>query len=130
MTNNDTNLIYPELSYKITGLCFSVQNEYGRFLKEKRYCDLLENKLKDAGIKYRREYSPAAKADRVDFLIEDTIILEVKAKRYILRTDFFQIQRYLQLANKKLGLIVNFHNRYLKPNRIIRIDTDRRSLFV
>jgi len=130
MANTHTNLIYPELSYKITGICFRVQNEYGRFLKEKRYCDLLEEGLNSAGLSYEREYSPVTNLDRVDFLIENKIIVEVKAKRYILKADLHQTQRYLQIMNIKLGLIVNFRNRFLKPNRVIRIDTDRREKYL
>jgi GxxExxY protein len=130
LTNDDTNLIYPKLSYEITGICFAVHNSFGRFLKEKRYCDLLEKKFVEAGFSYKREYSPTTKDDRVDFLIDDKIIIEVKAKKYILRSDYHQLQRYLQISHIKLGLIVNFRNRFLKPNRVVRIDTERRNLFV
>ncbi len=53
---NDTNkIIYPELSYKITGLCYKVQNELERFCREKQYSDALEIKLKQNNIKYERE---------------------------------------------------------------------------
>ena len=41
-----------------------------------------------------------------------------------------QLQRYLQSINKKLGLLVNFRYRYLKPLRIVKIETDTRSKFV
>jgi len=40
------------------------------------------------------------------------------------------VQRYLQTANLKLGLLVNFRNRYLKPVRIVKIETDARHKFV
>ena len=46
MHSNDSNkLIYPELSYKITGLCFTVHNTLGRFCKERQYGDALEKEL-------------------------------------------------------------------------------------
>ncbi len=135
MNTNDTNttggkLIYPELSYLVVGVCFEAHNQLGRFAREKQYCDAIEQKLKSAHIPYRREYQIPHTGNTVDFLIDDKITLEVKAKRLILKEDFYQLQRYLQASAKKLGLIVNFRNRYLKPIRVIRIDTDARSRFV
>lgn len=48
MHTNDTNekLIYPELSYLITGICFEAHNEKGRFARERQYADLLEEASK------------------------------------------------------------------------------------
>lgn len=62
-------------------------------------------------------------------MVDDKIVLEIKAKRLVSKEDFYQLQRYLQFSTKKLGLMVNFRNRYLKPARIIRIDTDAREKF-
>ena len=104
--NNNGKLIFPKLSYVITGLCFEIHNSIGRYAREKQYCNAL------------------------DFVVDDKIILEVKAKRAILKEDYYQIQRYLQILNLKLGLLINFRNRYLKPTRVIRIDTDNRMRFI
>ena len=43
-------LIYPELSYKLNGICFAVHNDIGCYAKEKQYCDLIEEKLKEERI--------------------------------------------------------------------------------
>ena len=48
----EEKLIYPELSYEITGLCFNIHNELGRYAKEKSYGDLFEQKLKINKINY------------------------------------------------------------------------------
>lgn len=122
-------LIYPRLSYKITGICFDVHNELGRYCREKQYANLLEKLLNEKGLAYKREYSVALSGNRVDFLIEDRIILEIKAKSIILKTDYYQAQRYLQSTNKKLALLLNFRNRFLKPIRVIRIDTKAKERF-
>lgn len=134
MSTNDTNqgtqkLVFPELSYRITGICFGVHNALGRFGREKQYCDLLESKLKEAKIPYVREMS-GEDANILDFIVDDKIVVEAKAKRLVTKEDFYQTQRYLQSRNKKLGLLINFRNRYLKPIRIIRIDTDARERFI
>ena len=119
-------LIYKDLSYEITGLLFEVHNELGRYCNEKQCGDLFEKKLKDRGIKYEREkiIPPSFNGEkfgrnRVDFIIEDQIIVEFKCKRIIGREVFYQMQRYLIAFNKKLGLIVNFREKYLKPKRVI-----------
>lgn len=111
-------ILYPELSYRITGICFKVHRELGRFNRETQYSDNLEEALKKNGITYKREYEIAA-GNKVDFLINDEIILDVKAKKFILKDDYFQMQRYLQSSGKELGLIINFRNVYLKPKRVL-----------
>ncbi len=126
----DTKLIYPELSYCATGICFATQNQLGRFAREKQYCDLIEEKLKESKINYERECTIGKTGNRVDFLIEGKIILEIKTKPFLLKEDYYQLQRYLQITDKKLGLLVNFRSRFLKPARVVRIETDTRKKFV
>ena len=129
-TNKNQKLVYPELSYIITGICFDVHNKTGRFAREKQYCDLIEDRLIELRIPYKREYAVKNSGNRIDFLIDDKIILEAKTKGLILKEDYYQLQRYLQCLDKKLGLLINFRNRYIKPLRIIRIDTSAKSKFV
>lgn len=130
MQINEEKIIHKELSYFITGICFDVHNQHGRFLKEKQYSDEIEKKLLAAKIQYKREEIVGQTGNRTDFIIHNKIVLEVKSKRLLEKNDFYQVQRYLQAANIKLGLLVNFRNRYLKPVRIIRIDTIAKQKFV
>ncbi|PIP18187.1 MAG: GxxExxY protein [Parcubacteria group bacterium CG_4_10_14_0_8_um_filter_35_7] len=122
------DLIYPHLSYKLSGLLFEVHNELGRFCKERQYVDLMEIKLKESRWIYEREKelpinynNKSIKGNRVDFSIENKILLEAKAKKFITKEDYFQMRRYLKASGFKLGFIVNFRNTYLKPKRIINI---------
>ena len=121
-----TKLIYSDLTFKINGILFEVQNELGRYCNESQYCDRIEELLKARGIKYEREKilpisfkGEVPGRNKVDFLIEDKLVLDAKAKRIVLRADYYQMQRYLQALNKKLGIIVNFRDPFLKPKRII-----------
>ena len=53
--NKDAKLIYPELSYLITGVCFDTQNTLGRFSRERQYGDSIEEKLIALNLSYKRE---------------------------------------------------------------------------
>jgi len=119
------NIVYRDLSYKLNGICFRVHRELGRFCRERQYADRLEELLQKAGIMYKREFEikklsqSSPDGNRVDFLIEQEVILDTKAKPYLLKDDYVQMQRYLQSADLKLGLLVNFRNTHLKPARVL-----------
>lgn len=134
MHTNDTNknekLIYPELSYIITGICFNTHNGLGRYARERQYADFIEKKLNEINIPYEREHNIKGTGNIIDFLIDNKIILELKAKKFITKDDYYQLQRYLQILDIKLGMIINFRHRYLKPIRIVRIDTDIKNKFI
>lgn len=127
--DEDKKVIYPELSYALTGICFAIHNELGPYSKENQYADAIENKLKESRINFVREFRVGDTGNIVDFLVDGKIILELKAKRILTREDYYQLQRYLQYSNNKLGLLVNFRNKYIKPVRIVRIDTDNKVKF-
>ena len=115
-------LLYPELSYTVTGICFSTHNELGQFAREKQYGDMLEKKFREAKLAFMREQSIGKSSNILDFVIENKIAIELKAKRSIIAEDYRQVQNYLQGSRLRLGLLVNFRNKYLKPIRIVRID--------
>lgn len=135
MHANDTNrgggrVIFPELSYALVGICFNVHNDLGRYAREKQYGDEIERGLRRAGLAYSRELAVGDTGNIMDFLIQDKIALEIKAKRSIAREDYFQVQRYLQASGAKLGILVNFRDHHLKPLRVVRIDTKMKTRFV
>mgnify|MGYP001597263363 CR=1 FL=1 len=126
---NYQDIIYKELSFKIVGLLYAVHNELGRNCNEKQYGDKLEELLNANNIFHKREFilppsfsSELKGRNKVDFIIDDKIILELKVKRRVGRIDFYQLQRYLRALDKKLGILVNFQQLNLTPKRILNSD--------
>lgn len=115
-------IFYPELSYTITGILFAVHNELGQYAREKQYGDLIEIKLKEKNILYNREFAIASSGNILDFVIDNKIVLELKGTRTLTPEHYRQIQNYLQQTNFKLGLLVNFRPKFLKPMRIVKIE--------
>jgi GxxExxY protein len=112
---------------------FKVHNELGRFRSERQYCDLFEEKLKNKNIDYIREndlqkiFNNIKESGNVpDFVISKSVIIDFKAKKFIIKDDYFQMLRYLEVANLPMGMIVNFRHTYLKPKRVInsKINSD------
>lgn len=119
-------IIFPELSFKINGVLFAVRKEQGRFKNEKQYCDAIEEKFRQLNIIFEREKIlepsfPGEKSgrNRIDFLVENKIILEIKAKPFLTKTDYYQTRRYLSSLNKKLAILVNMRRNYIHPKRIL-----------
>jgi GxxExxY protein len=119
-------VVHKELSYKINGLLFQVHNDLGRYKNEQQYSDYFEHLLGKNEISSTRESVlgesfPGEKKNRnkCDFIIENKIIVEMKAKKFISRDDYYQIKRYLSSSGLRLGILVNFHQKYLTPRRIL-----------
>src|SRR3989344_227620 len=122
-------VLYPDLSFKVYGICFSTHNQLGRFRSEKSYADSIEQLLKENNIQYKTEFSFApsfvGESDRrnvVDFLIENKIVLEIKALPVVSYKEYYQLQRYLKASKIELGILVNFQSKYLRPKRILNTE--------
>ena len=131
MKANDTNgkIVYPELSYQITDLLFKIHNDLGRFCRERQYGDYFEKLLRENNVGYEREKAIPVKqianqlTNIADFTVDNKVIIDLKAKQFVLKEDYYQMNRYLEAIGYKLGMIVNFRNKYLKPIRVIRANS-------
>lgn len=127
----EEKVVHKELSYKVCGLLFYIHNKLGRFSKEKNYADALEIVLEESKIPFTREQvlsmdilSKRMNLYRADFLVENKLLLELKSKLVITKDDYFQVLKYLKSKKLKLGLLVNFREKYLKPRRILNVFVD------
>lgn len=121
-----SEIIYKELSYKLYGIFYELQNRLGRDLIEKQYAEAIEQLFKKYAIKYKREVEIPIKfegleiqGNRLDFFVENLIPIDIKAKKCITREDYRQMKRYLIAVDRKLGLMINFREYPLKIKRII-----------
>ncbi|MBU3010240.1 GxxExxY protein [Polaribacter vadi] len=121
------NLLYKEETYKIIGICMEVHNQLGKGFNEIVYSDALEIELIDNNIKYSKEkkFSISYKGNilphkyRADFIINDKIILEIKAVQCLTSSHIKQTLNYLAVSSLKLGLLINFGEDSLKYKRVI-----------
>lgn len=124
-------IVEKELSYKLGGIFFKIQNNIGRFCRERQYADALEEELKKEKVNFQREEAikiAGRKSNFADFIVEGRIVVDLKAKPFLEKEDFRQMKRYLEISEKELGLIVNFRDKYLKPRRVLNgknfVDSD------
>ena len=119
-------LVYPALSYTIVGILFNVHSTLGNRYPEKVYQLALEKALKKEGISYQREvYMPITYGGEhigkqfFDFVVDEKVLLEVKAVPRVSIVDFRQVLSYLKHANLKLGILANFRTESLRFHRIV-----------
>jgi GxxExxY protein len=129
MPNERNKIVEKELSYQLGKIFFEVHDELGRFCRERQYADLLARKLTEKGLNFKRELATEVagrKSNFVDFVVENKVLIEVKAKTFVEKDDYFQVMRYLEALDLELALIVNFRNKYLKPHRVLNPRYSRR----
>ena len=121
------NLLYKEDTYKSIGICMEVHNQLGKGFNEVVYSDALEIEFIDNNIKYSKEkkYNISYKGNilphkyRADFIINDKIVLEIKAIQCLSSSHVKQTLNYLAVSKLKIGLLINFGEDSLKYKRVI-----------
>ena len=111
-----------EVSYKVIGAAMKVHSALGPGLLESAYEKALASELTNIGLQVRRqvqlpvEYNGVniSPAYRIDFVIENCVVVEVKAVERILPVHRTQLLSYLRLAKLPLGLLLNFKVPHLR----------------
>jgi GxxExxY protein len=105
-----------ELTYQIRGAVWDVYNDLGPGLLESVYEEALCYELEQRGLRVERQKpvpivykGNVLKTDlRLDLMIEDKIIIELKSVEELKPVFYKQTKTYLKLMNKRIGLLVNF----------------------
>lgn len=114
---NDLPPDLDNLSKQIVDCIFQVHQKLGAGYLEKIYEDCLCIELEDHGLEYKRQYpmtliynNKKIKSDFVlDLVVEDQILLELKAVETLLPVHGAQIYSYLKMSKIPLGFLVNFN---------------------
>lgn len=111
-----------EISKKIIGAAIEVHRILGPGLLESVYEDALCHEFNLKELQFVRQQNvpipykgiKVSSNLRLDLLVEDKVIVDLKAKEELSSIDKPQMLTYLRLSNKRLGLIINFHNKLLR----------------
>ena len=119
-----------ELTYTIIGCALKVHSKLGPGLLESVYQKALMIELDNACLLAEEEVPLEVIYDgdnlgigfRIDILVENEVILELKSVSQLEKVHFKQLQTYLKLANKPLGYLINFNtDKFTIGNSIHRI---------
>lgn len=125
---HQSRILEKELCYKIQGAIFAVANAYGKGFKEQIYQRALSEELENNGIEFdqqKRITIHSLESGKVlgvyvpDFVIEDKVILELKATDFTTRQDIEQQRSYLKASKYEIGYLVNFCTQKLYMRRSI-----------
>ncbi|HMS09486.1 MAG TPA: GxxExxY protein [Pyrinomonadaceae bacterium] len=111
-----------QITEKIIGSAIAVHKALGPGLLESAYEECLCFELADAGLNFKRQVAlpvvyKGVKLDcgyRMDVVVEESVIVEIKAVERIIPVHEAQLLSYLKLTGMKVGLLLNFHVPVLK----------------
>ena len=113
-----------EISFKIRKAIYEGYEELGPGLLESSYEFALKHELESEGLEVKSQILLPLKykdltienAYKLDLLVEDKVIIELKSVETISRVHHKQLITYLKLSDLRLGILVNFNADYLKDN--------------
>jgi len=117
-----------ELSHRVIGLCIKIHRNLGPGLLESAYEEVMCYELTKSGLRYERQIGlplvyqgvQMNMAYRLDVVVENKLVLELKSVEQLLPINFKQLHTYLKLADIRLGLLINFNEALIK-NGIHRV---------
>jgi len=126
-TGTGSKLIYEQLTEKIIGAAIEVHKTIGPGLLENIYEECLCHELMLRGVAFKRQVAVPLIykgknlncSFRLDMVVEDLVLLELKSVSAILPVHEAQLLTYMRLLNKRVGSIINFNVPVLK-NGIVR----------
>ena len=113
---------HSELTRQIIGAAIEIHRHLGPGLLESTYESCLVYELEKLGLAVQRQVAlpvvykelQLPKAYRIDLLVNDQIVVELKAVDNILPVHEAQVLSYLKLSQLKVGLLLNFHVKMMK----------------
>jgi GxxExxY protein len=127
-TEARSNLLHEQLTEQIIGAAVEVHRALGPGLLESAYEECLCRELQLRGLTFRRQVALSVEYKgvnldcgyRLDLIVQNEIILELKCLERILSVHEAQLLTYLKLTGKRVGLIINFNVATLVRGGIVR----------
>lgn len=118
-----------EITYEIRGAIYDVYKNLGPGLLESVYEEALVYELEKRGLKVERQKEVPINYDdhvlktqlRLDLLVEDRVIVELKSVKEMQDVFWKQTRTYLRLLNLKVGILVNFNTDNILDDSIHRV---------
>lgn len=128
--------LHQNLTHDIISAAMEVHKDLGPGLLESVYFACLGFELESRGLKFQTEVDvpvvyKGRKIDRsfrLDFLVEEEVILELKSLETVLPIHEAQLVTYLKMTGKQVGLLINFNVSLLKNGIHRRILSSPRAL--
>jgi len=124
----DDDILFKDLSFEIVGAAFSVYNELGPGHLEKTYEKALMKELTNRGIRYKTQvlvpviYSGEVVGNnRLDLVVENKIIVELKTGSYFDLSNKKQVNKYLAVTKLELAILLNFTKDGVRQKRIVNL---------
>ena len=122
-------LLHEDLTGKIIGAAIEVHKELGPGLLESAYEECLCHELVIRELAFHRQMPLPLRFKgvnlecgyRIDILVEDSVVLELKSVSEVNDLHRAQLLMYLRLSNKRAGLLLNFNVPVLKDGGIVRM---------
>jgi len=126
MITNNSNIIYPDLSYKIMGAVFEVHKKLGPGFLESVYQKALIEELSGRGMNVKTEKvidltykDKKIGVHRLDLVVEDKVVVELKTVEGFSIHHKAQLISYLKASGYKLGILVNFSKAKVEYRRVL-----------
>jgi len=128
-TETRRELVLEELTNKIIGAAIEVHRELGPGLLESAYEECLCHEFRRRGIGFERQVSLPVEYKglklecgyRLDVVVENAVILELKCVERVLPVHVAQLMTYLKMTGKRVGLIFNFKVEVLSRGIVRRV---------
>jgi GxxExxY protein len=115
MNADQAELIASDITERVIGVFFAVYNELGAGFVESVYQNAMALALRESGLKVEQQYpltvsfrGETVGEFRVDLLVEETVVLELKALAQLTPTHEVQLVNYLKATGAPVGLLLNF----------------------
>jgi GxxExxY protein len=126
MAANNTNIVYPDLSYRVMGAIFEVHKKLGPGFLESVYEKALIEELSGRGMKVETEKiidltykDKKIGVHRLDLVIDNKVVVELKTVERFSIHHKAQLTSYLKASGYKLGILVNFSKSKVEYRRVL-----------